>query len=66
MHTYHIIHTHIHSLRFDNTMGVGCPNALSNPPFLRKDQSLPVLSMIVLGFPKSGKSALISRLAIDR
>ena len=47
-------------------MGVGCPNALSNHSFLRRDQSLPVLNMIVLGFPKSGKSALISRLGIDR
>jgi hypothetical protein len=44
-------------------MGLGCPNPLSK---YRHDCSLPVLNMIVLGFPKSGKSMLIDRLGIDR
>jgi ribosome biogenesis GTPase A len=35
-------------------------------PLMRRNQSLPVLNMIVLGFPKSGKSSLIARLGIDR
>jgi ribosome biogenesis GTPase A len=42
-------------------MGIGCPNSLSSKP---TELSLPVLNMIVLGFPKSGKSALIARLGL--
>jgi hypothetical protein len=37
-------------------MGLGCPNALSAH---HRHSSLPVLNMVVLGFPASGKSMLI-------
>lgn len=43
-------------------MGLGCPNSLLR----HQDASLPVLNMIVLGFPHSGKSTLIDRLGLDR
>lgn len=44
-------------------MGIGCPNALSQR---QHERSLPVLNMIVLGFPGAGKSTLIERLGAER
>jgi hypothetical protein len=40
-------------------MGLGC--------IVKEDKtSLPVLNMIVVGFPKAGKTEIINKLAIDR
>lgn len=44
-------------------MGIGCPNAVLQ---FETKKSLPVLNMIVIGFPSSGKTSLLKSISIDK